>query len=104
MRTTVVMIDRVDRTIHLPATGRGNLVTECGLVLGSCTIGPRAALEPEGVRYCLECWEEPETVRVIAEALCPGDGDHFQTAWPCDRCWRAAQQGTAALPVDRSAP
>jgi hypothetical protein len=55
-RTTVVMIDRADMTLHLPATGRGNLVTECGLVLDHSTIGPRKALEPSCRRYCPECW------------------------------------------------
>jgi hypothetical protein len=54
------MIDRFDLTIHLPATGRGNLVTECGLVLGYSTIGPRRAIEREGVRYCPECWLEAD--------------------------------------------
>jgi hypothetical protein len=58
--TTVVMVDREDGTLHLPAIGRGNLVTECGLVLHHSTIGPRAAVEGMGLRRCPECWSDAE--------------------------------------------
>jgi len=56
--TTVVMLDRVDSTLHLPATGQGNLVTVCGLVLGHATIGPRPAIEMFAARRCPECWDQ----------------------------------------------
>lgn len=60
MRTTVVMIDRKDSTLHLPATGRGNLVTVCGLVLDHTTIGPRWLLDREGMHRCPECWDHAD--------------------------------------------
>ncbi len=57
MRSTeVVMVDREDGTMHLPATGRGNLVTECGLVLYHSTIGPRTGVERMALRRCPDCW------------------------------------------------
>jgi hypothetical protein len=33
-----------------------------------------------------------DLVRVIAQELCPGDGEHFRTEWPCQRCWDAARR------------
>jgi hypothetical protein len=34
--------------------------------------------------------QNADSERLIAEALCPGDGDHFQRGWPCSWCRDAA--------------
>lgn len=58
MSVEVVMLDRVDHTLHRP--GSVHMVTACGVELDHATIGPRAHVEERAARRCSECWPEWE--------------------------------------------
>lgn len=54
----VVMLDLVDLTLHLPASGK-HLRTRCGLPLGKTTVGPFRAVHERAARLCPECFALP---------------------------------------------
>jgi hypothetical protein len=50
----VGMLDLKDLTLHKPS--RAHLITQCGLAMDECKVGPVGALTEEVRMACPECW------------------------------------------------
>lgn len=50
----VGMLDLSDNTLHRPS--HCHLITQCGLQMDVCKVGPVGALSGEMRRLCPECW------------------------------------------------
>ena len=52
----VGMLDLKDLTLHRPS--RAHLVTRCGLLMETCSVGPVGALTDKLRMLCPECWRD----------------------------------------------